>query len=215
MDTYKGVRSELLYPGSTTNKLSQDMQTELGFGKMESNVLSVIIENIYEAIVPAVENLTHPYVQAHDTNRIVEWKDFWWLVQGFKDGAIMVTGNNSKWQYCNGNITQTNDVFWYSYLGLFGPSVVSTNFNPTNRDNSLTSFFGMMNDTMRWPYYTVYSCYWAATTMYEPYYGWQFPNWEGIKNEDGTWPQLNIFEQAAFNIVFNLGFITSDFIWLI
>ncbi len=62
MDTYKGVKSELLYPGSTTNKLSQDMQTELGFGKMESNVLSVIIENIYEAIVPTVENLTHPYV---------------------------------------------------------------------------------------------------------------------------------------------------------
>ena len=110
----------------------------------------------------------------------MEWTDFWKFTLGFKDGAILVTGNNSKWTYCNGNITETNDVFWYSYLGLFGPSVVSTNFNPTNRDNSLTSFFGMVNDTMRWPYYTLYSCYWAATNLYEPFYGWQFPNWQGI-----------------------------------
>jgi hypothetical protein len=133
-------------------------------------------------------------VETHDANRILAWTDSWWFLNGFKDGAILVTGNNSKWTYCNGNITDTNDVFWYNYTNLFSADVVSTRFNPTNRDNSLKTFFSAVNSTMRWPYYTVYSCYWAATNMYEPYYGWQFPNWQGIKNPDGTWPTLNIYE---------------------
>jgi len=137
------------------------------------------------------------------------------LVNGFKDGVVHVTGNSSKFTYCNNNLTQTNGVFYYNYKTLFSSDVVSVNFNPTNRDNSLTSFFSFVNDTLTWPYNTTFSCYWATTLLYEDYYTYRFPSVFNVKNEDGTWPILNFYEQALMNVIFNLGFIVSDFIWLI
>jgi len=127
------------------------------------------------------------------------------------------TGNNSKFSYCNWNISEANDVFFYNFQGLFkDAATISTNFGDTaNRDNSIATMLLYWKRALQWPFQTLYSCYWATTLLYEPYLLENMPNIMGWKDADGTYTDVTFWEQLGYNILFNLGYMALDLKWLI
>ena len=60
------------------------------------------------------------------------------MLNGFKDGIVGVTGSDSLFSYCNGNISQATDVMYYNYANMFlDETVISNNFDQNNLRNSI------------------------------------------------------------------------------
>jgi hypothetical protein len=81
-----------------------------------------------------------------NTMRIDEYWDILDFLNGFKDGAVRVTGEESKLYYCNGNLSDSINVFYNNYAPYF--SDPTTNFNDENRRDSLTNIMYYVNTTI-------------------------------------------------------------------
>jgi hypothetical protein len=83
------------------------------------------------------------------------------------------------------------------------------------RDNSIKTMLLYVKKALQWPFLTLYSCYWASTLLYEPYYANNFPNIMGALDEDETYWDITMWEELGYNILFNLGYMILDLKWLI
>ena len=68
---------------------------------------------------------------------------------------------------------------------------------------------------MRWPFYVLYSCYWAGIELYTPYEDHEFPLLFNPKDDEGNFRKLTWREHFLMNILFNLGYQINDVIWFI
>lgn len=106
-----------------------------------------------------------------------DWRNPWDMFYGFKDGVIGVTGNNSKASYCDRNLTDAYTVYFKNFADLFkDDATIATNFNDANKEASMRAFFTYVRNTLQWPFFTLYSCYWMTALLYVPYIEWDLPN---------------------------------------
>lgn len=104
----------------------------------------------------------------HNYNRADSYDDAYEVFKGFKDGIAGVTGSDSKYYLCNGNITIAEDIYWYNGYKILGPPNIDENFLPENEDASMIELMGYIKLSMMWPYDTLYNCYWAGYELYTP-----------------------------------------------
>ena len=159
--------------------------------------------------------LPHFAPEVRGVNRIDEFTDVWDFASGFKDGVVLVTGNNSLATFCNRNISSTKTVMYDNYNALLNPLIFSTAMNEQNRVKTLRFYFGYLQQSLQLPFNTLYSCYWASELLYVPYEQADTPNILNEIDADGSYRDLTLEEQIISNIVFNLGYIVLDFKWLV
>lgn len=73
--------------------------------------IDVLVEVAVDKVLLPMYNI--PQVRA--SQRFTQWTDAWYFLDGFKDGAVAITGVGSKADYCNGNVSHALDVFWYNW----------------------------------------------------------------------------------------------------
>ena len=50
--------------------------------------------------------------QGNTVQQMDHFDDIFWFVDGFKNGVVMITGEDSKLYKCNKNITDFKKVYW-------------------------------------------------------------------------------------------------------
>jgi len=108
-------------------------------------------------------------VGASITDRLDSYTEAFSMANGFKDGIVGVTGEDSMFAFCNGNISQTTDVWYFNYENMFlDEATIQLNFNEDNRRDSLRTIMYYLEATLQWPFFIVYSCYWSGVEVYLP-----------------------------------------------
>ena len=132
----------------------------------DTSVNRAIIENILSPFIDKLLPPTGPQVGDHNKEYVNTWTEVWDFVNGFKDGIVGVTGKESKSYLCNANITNTEAVFYKNIAEMFD----GTHFveDDTIYDASMLELMGYIQDALQWPYFTLYSCYWAGVELYTP-----------------------------------------------
>lgn len=142
------------------------LETEIGMSPGMANMSSVFIEPMLRTAMPVLV----PTVGQHNTKRLTDGAEAFRFVMGFKDGLVQLTGDSSKIHYCNANVSASTQTYYWNWHFLFqNKDVVEANFDAANRDASLRSFFTYWQSVLRWPFNTLYSCYWAQVLLYVPY----------------------------------------------
>jgi hypothetical protein len=163
----------------------------------------------------AFDNLmetVRPRVTAHNTNHVTEVTEAMQFLSGFKNGAVAVTGNESLYSWCNNNFSDFQQIYYINFVELLGfnpDAFTEVNTEATTRDLLINVQY-----TMQWPFQTLYSCYWAQELLLDPINDQDFPNLFNDRNEDGSFVKYNIYEQAALNLLFNLGYMYADAKWI-
>lgn len=116
---------------------------------------------------------------------------------------------------CKDVWSEFNKVYYIDYFLLFNKLVISNNWKQGNRQQSFANFLLAIKNSLQWPYRALFNCYWGTFTLYDNYYTQDFPNIMHYKNDDGTWVKYNQWQQAIMNLVFNLGFIAMDWVYLL
>jgi hypothetical protein len=106
-------------------------------------------------------------------------------------------------------------VLYDNYNALLNPLIFSTALNEQNRVQTGRLYFQYLRTTLQYPFYTLYSCYWASELLYDPWDRVDVPNFLNERDADGSYRDLTLEEQILSNIVFNLGYIVLDFKWLV
>lgn len=190
--------------------LSEEQSKWLGKAVM------AIITPLVKDVIPNLYPLVGFHNGYHNTMRLNTIDEAWNFVLGFKDGVVGVTGSTSLATYCNGNVSAIDDVYWSNFNSLWPtPEAAATNFNEENIELSFRSFFSYVKKVFEWPYFVLYSCYYAVGEIYEPLKDENYPNLLRGRNPNGTYKDLTLFEQFLGNMLFNLGFMLSDFNWII
>ena len=184
--------------------------------RMLGKTAMIMITPILKDIMPNLYPIVGFHNGYHNTARLKTFDEAWNFVLGFKDGVVGVTGSQSLASYCNGNLSSVDDIYWNNFNELWKtPEIASTNFNQANIEVSFRAFFGYVKKVFQWPYFVLYSCYYALGEIYDPFETENYPNLFAGKNPDGTYVELTLFEQFLGNLIFNLGFMLSDFNWMI
>lgn len=184
--------------------------------RLMAKTAMIMITPIMKEIMPNLYPIVGFHNGYHNTARVKTFDEVWNFVIGFKDGVVGVTGSTSLASYCNGNVSSADDIYWNNYNTLWStPAVAATNFNQLNIEASFRAFFGYVKKTFQWPYFVLFSCYYALGEIYEPLEKENYPNLFAGKDADGNYIELTIWEQFAGNILFNMGFMLSDFNWMI
>ena len=184
----------------------------LPIDEREATFASRLFGRMFENYFPNILEVGARY------QRIDEWYDWWQFFLGYKDGVVAMTGPDSLFAQCDGNWTETNGIFYFQFFELFGPTVVTDNFGlAANRDASIRRLLNGVKRALQWPFFTLHSCYWAGVLLYEPRYGQDFPNFLNIREplDDDVWIRYDTYAQLAMNVLFNLGFIVLDWVWML
>lgn len=129
----------------------------------------IMIKPMVKELIPNLYPMVGFHNGFHNTMRLKSFDEAWNFVLGFKDGVVAVTGSTSLATYCNGNISSTDDVYWNNFNSLWStPAIAATNFNEANIERSFRSFFGYVRKVFQWPYFVLYSCYYALGEIYKP-----------------------------------------------
>jgi hypothetical protein len=114
-----------------------------------------------------------PVVGAHNSNRLVTSREALDVFVGFKDGVVGVTGNDSLYTFCNNNASRLREIYYDSWQNVtddFALSFSADLWKTNTRYLLLT-----LTDAMQWPFFVLYSCYWAGIELYTPYNDVDFP----------------------------------------
>lgn len=174
--------------------ITKELEEWLPINHHEATLFSKILDRVFGSFFPETDLKVGDLHPAR-YQRIDEFYDMWKFINGFKDGVVRVTGPGSLFAQCNGNITETNGIFYFQFFDLFGPDTVYDNFAVTdNRNNSLRAFLNGLKKIMQWPFLTLNSCYWAMVLLYEPNYGHDFPNFLNIRDDgDNSWIKYDVY----------------------
>lgn len=111
--------------------------------------------------------------------------DAYYYLAGLKDGTVGVTEENSKLALCNGNVSNSIAVYylnWDQFSYNWTDSFSEANWNKTA--SKLSVYAG---DALRWPYWTLYNCYWASNDLIYRYDNLLVPLFLQDVREDGTY----------------------------
>lgn len=126
---------------------------------------------------------------------------------GIKDGIVFVTGDESKMFFCNGNLSQSVNVFYGNYYQYFVDQVtIDDKFSSVNMQTTLGEFAEHISTSLRWPYFVSYSCYWSHYELYSSFDEQDLPYLFPFLEEEGQERPLTTGEQIVMNILFNMGF---------
>lgn len=99
----------------------------------------------------------------YQSQRIDDWADIYWYLAGMKDGTVGVTGSESKLALCNGNVSTSIQVYTLNFEPYYNDP--ATSFNKENWNITMTKLADFTGRALRWPFHTVYNCYWAANDL--------------------------------------------------
>ena len=72
-----------------------------------------------------------------------------------------------------------------------------------------------IGNLFRWPYFTIFSCYWATNDLIYRYDNLKVPLLLQEQEGDGSYQKVGFWENVLFNIAFNAGYQMRDIIWLV
>lgn len=78
----------------------------------------------------------------------------------------------------------------------------------------MTKLAGYTGDALRWPYFTTFNCYWAASDLIYRYDNLRVPLFFQSQRDDGTYEKQGFWSNVVFNLSFNAGYMYRDFQWL-
>ena len=123
---------------------------------------------IDEIILPIVDPMLPgaPSVGDHNDQRIDTVEELGRFVIGFKDGMVGVIGEESKAYQCNANLTLITDIYFYNYKNLFDGTRFTEDL--IEYDNSVLDLMDTIKQSIEWPYFVLYNCYWGGVEIYTP-----------------------------------------------
>ena len=127
-----------------------------------------------------------------------------------------MTGEESKLFMCNSNLSAAMDVWYWNYYDYFKDEEARTEkFSYENRIETWTQLTYYINTTLKWPYNVIYNCYWSLDDLYLGFQDEDLPYLFPIFDSEGHERDLYLHEQIITNVLFNLGFMVQDTIWLV
>mmetsp|Transcript_1657 Transcript_1657/g.2929 ORF Transcript_1657/g.2929 Transcript_1657/m.2929 type:complete len:220 (-) Transcript_1657:67-726(-) len=173
------------------------------------------VQKIVRQVSQQLPNLIAP-TGATNTQRMdtaAETLDF---VNGFKDGVVRVTGTESLLYYCNGNLSDSTDVWFYNYQQYFvDTATIDENFNADNSATTMLAIVNHIKTSLQWPYFLTYSCYWSLEEIYRPFESSDLPNLFTFEDAEDEMGRMSVVEHIIMNTLFNLGYIVQDVMWLV
>jgi hypothetical protein len=132
-----------------------------------------------------------PTVSDHNDNKADTLREVWDFIFGFKDGVVGVTGADSKSFLCNANLSIADTVWYWNYYNIINDD---DKWTEDNSEASLLELFYFVQDSLQWPYFVLYNCYWAGYELYTPIDEYKQPVLPFFASEDGETKTLTIFE---------------------
>lgn len=77
-----------------------------------------------------------------------------------------MTGDNSKAFLCNANLSIADDI-WYNNYALMFDGTYFTEDNAVYQASMIKLMY-YVQDSLQWPYFVLYNCYWAGYELYTP-----------------------------------------------
>lgn len=139
--------------------------------------------------------------------------DIYYYIAGFKDGSVAITGSDSKASLCNGYISSSLDTWWYNWEPYFQDT--ATKLDANNWNITLDEIADNTGKLFRWPFQTLFSCYWATNDLIYRYDNLRVPLLLQPSKGDGTYNKVGFWENVLFNTIFNAGYQMRDIIWLV
>ena len=119
-------------------------------------------------IIPYFEPILKifPMVGDHNNEKVDTWRELWDFIFGFKDGVVGVTGGDSKAYLCNANLSIADKIWYTNYANMFD----GTHFTEDDAvfQASMLEIMGYIQDSLQWPFFVLYNCYWAGYELYTP-----------------------------------------------
>lgn len=140
--------------------------------------------------------------------------DVYYFLAGFKDGAVAITGDESKLSLCNGYVSSSLDTWALNWMPYFEDT--ATKLNADNWNVTLDEIADNTGKLFRWPFQTLFSCYWATNDLIYRYDNLRVPLLRQPETDlgDGTYQKVGFWENVLFNFAFNAGYQMRDLIWL-
>lgn len=193
--------------------------------KVEKDYQKLIIKSFLEPLVDVVVTELLPEHERRRVGAISQrysteyWGllDMWEYIVGFKDGVVQLTGVDSKLYYCNKNITDTKNVFYYNWLNIFGSyDIITTKWTTTGYQDATFLLMQYTQKVFRWPYNVLYNCYWANIDLVYRYENMNVPLFfQDLKADKTGYEAVGFWVSTFLNIVFNMGYQVRDTIWLV
>lgn len=125
------------------------------------HLIAPVLEPFLNDILPKI-----PSVGDHNDEKVDSLRELWDFIYGFKDGIVGVTGGESKAYLCNGNLSIANSIWYWNYVNMFDG-------NHFTEDNdvyqaSMIDLMFFVQESLQWPYFVLYNCYWAGYELYTP-----------------------------------------------
>jgi len=96
------------------------------------------------------------------------------------------------------------DSVWY--WNYYDQIVDEEKWLPENQETSLFEITEFMQQSLQWPYFTLYNCYWAGYELYTPIDEQEQPVLPWNIDENGETKTLSMLEQVFQNLLFNIGY---------
>ena len=75
--------------------------------------------------------------------------------------------------------------------------------------------FDKLGRLFKWPYNTLYNCYWATDDLIYRYENLKVPLILQPMEEDGTYEKVGFWTNVLFNFSFNAGYQLRDILWFV
>lgn len=141
--------------------------------------MNIISETIIDSIL--LPSFGMPRVQANQ--QLDEFGDVFQFLDGLKDGTVAITGTDSKLFLCDGNVSATLDVWWFNWQPYTVD--VGTKFDTVNWPTTMDALSENTGKMFRWPFFTLWSCYWATNDLIYRYDSLKVPLLLQERAEDG------------------------------
>lgn len=101
-----------------------------------------MITPIIQEIMPNIYPIVGYHNGYHNTARLKTFDEAWNFFNGFRNGVAGTTGTSGPGAYCNGNISNFDDVYFFNFINLVHPaSNYNTNFARVNLQATGRIFF--------------------------------------------------------------------------
>lgn len=130
------------------------------------------------------------------------------MLAGLKDGTVGVTEKRSKLSLCNGNVSNSLQTYGYNWIPIITDT--SDAFSALNWNITATKIAKYSGEALRWPYFTIYNCYWASNDLIYRYDNLLVPLLFQPQREDGTYEKVGFWQNLIFNLAFNAGYQFRD-----
>lgn len=161
-------------------------------------------------LLPSYDLPQTPMVQK--SRQILEFNDILNFIDGYKFGTVEITGSESKASICNKQIDNFKKIYWDDWQFLITDYETAFTITTWNRTGEL--YFAWVGKVFRWPYETVYNCYWSVDEMIYRYDDLMVPLFMQPMEEDGTFEKVGFWSNILFNVAFNAGYQLRDVLWI-